>query len=69
MAGHEVPVIDSTGAGDCCVGAFAASFAADRDLREALVLANAAAAISVQRPGAGSSMPTRAEVIERLGRS
>lgn len=67
IAGHDVPVIDSTGAGDCFVGAFAASFAADRDLRRALILANAAASLSVQRQGAGSSMPTRAEVMERLG--
>jgi ribokinase len=66
MAGHSVPVIDSTGAGDCFVGAFAASLVADRDLRRALTLANAAAALSIQRPGAGSSMPTRAEVIEYL---
>jgi ribokinase len=69
IAGHPVPVIDSTGAGDCFVGAFAAAFAADRDLKRALILANAAASLSVQRPGAGSSMPTRAEVIERLGAS
>ena len=69
IAGHKVPVIDSTGAGDCFVGAFAAGFLADRDLRRALALANAAAAVSVQRPGAGSSMPTRDEVIEQFGAS
>lgn len=67
-AGHHVPVIDSTGAGDCFVGVFAACLAVDRDLKGALILANAAAAISVQRPGAGGSMPTRAEVIEHLSR-
>jgi len=67
IAGHNVPVIDSTGAGDCFVGAFAAGFVVDRDLKRALLLANAAAAISVQRAGAGSSMPMRAEVIEQFG--
>ena len=67
IAGRKVPVIDSTGAGDCFVGAFAAGFLADRDLRRALALANAAAAVSVQRPGAGSSMPSREEVIEQFG--
>jgi ribokinase len=66
-AGHEVAAIDSTGAGDCCVGALAAGLAADRDLGRALALANAAAALSVQRPGAGDSMPTRAAVAERFG--
>jgi ribokinase len=68
-AGHDVPVIDSTGAGDCFVGAFAADFVAGRDLGRALTLANAAASLSVQRPGAGSSMPTRAEAVEQLGKS
>ena len=67
IAGRKVPVIDSTGAGDCFVGAFAAGFLADRDLRRGLALANAAAAVSVQRPGAGSSMPSREGVIEQFG--
>jgi ribokinase len=67
VAGHKVPVIDSTGAGDCFVGALAACLLVDRDLRRVLALANAAAAVSVQRPGAGSSMPTRDEVIEQFG--
>jgi ribokinase len=66
-AGHDVAVIDSTGAGDCFVGAFAAGLVLDRDLPRALFLANAAAAISVQRPGAGSSMPMRVEVTEQFG--
>jgi ribokinase len=61
-------VVDSTGAGDCFVGAFAACFLVDRNLETALSLANAAAAISVQRPGAGGSMPTRAEAIEQVSR-
>ncbi|MGE0257981.1 MAG: ribokinase [Alphaproteobacteria bacterium] len=67
--GHDVPVVDSTGAGDCFVGAFAACLAIDRDLERALTMANAAAAISVQRSGAGNSMPTRAEVIAQLCRT
>jgi ribokinase len=66
-AGHLVPVIDSTGAGDCFVGSLAAGLAADRNLARALALANAAAALSVTRAGAGSSMPTRAEVAEQFG--
>ena len=64
-----IDVIDSTGAGDCFVGAFAACFAVDRNLETAVALANAAAALSVQRSGAGGSMPTRAEAIEQLSRS
>jgi ribokinase len=67
LAGHDVPCVDSTGAGDCFVGALAAGLAVDRDLRRALALANAAAAVSVQRPGAGSSMPTREDVMQAFG--
>jgi len=60
--GHQVTVVDTTGAGDCFAGWLAAELALDRPLEEAAKRANAAAALSVGRPGAGSSMPTRAEV-------
>ena len=43
-------------------GALAAELAAGRPLPDALVFANAAAALCVQRMGAGPSMPVRAEV-------
>jgi ribokinase len=62
IPGHPVAVTDTTGAGDCFVGALAAGLAQGRTLREALIHANAAAALSVQRPGAGSSMPCAAQV-------
>jgi ribokinase len=62
IAGHAVDVTDTTGAGDCFVGTLAAGLAVGTDLRSALARANAAAALSVQRVGAGSSMPTAAEV-------
>lgn len=62
VAGHAVEAVDTTGAGDCFVGALAAELAAGRTLQDALHFANAAAAICVQRKGAGPSMPTRAEV-------
>jgi ribokinase len=64
VAAHKVPVIDTTGAGDCFVGALAASLAAGIDLKPALARANAAAALSVQRPGAAPSMPTAAALHE-----
>jgi ribokinase len=38
-------------------------------LRDALAYANAAASISVQRMGAGPSMPTAAEVAAALSKS
>ncbi len=60
--GHTVRTLDATGAGDCFVGALAARLCAGHRLADGLAYANKAAAICVQRPGAGSSMPTLAEV-------
>ncbi len=56
-----VPV-DTTAAGDVFNGALAVALAEKRPLPEALRFAQAAAAISVTRPGAQPSAPTRAEI-------
>lgn len=68
VPGRVVKALDTTGAGDCFVGALAAQLADDVPLRAALAFANAAASISVQRMGAGPSMPTAAEVAAVLPR-
>jgi ribokinase len=62
IPGHTVKAVDTTGAGDCFVGAVAAQLAGGKSIRDALVYANAAASISVQRIGAAPSMPTAAEM-------
>lgn len=62
VPGRAVRAVDTTGAGDCFVGTLAAQLAEGVSLRTALAFANAAASISVQRMGAGPSMPTAAEV-------
>ena len=62
IPGHTVKAIDTTGAGDCFVGAVAAQLATGASIREALDYANSAASICVQRMGAAPSMPTAAEV-------
>jgi len=62
VPGRAVRAIDTTGAGDCFVGALAARLAGGAALRDAMTYANAAASISVQRMGAGPSMPTAADV-------
>ncbi|MGC8476652.1 MAG: PfkB family carbohydrate kinase, partial [Acetobacteraceae bacterium] len=54
--------VDTTGAGDAFLGALAAMLAAGSRIDEALGFAAAAAALSVTRPGAQPSLPTRAEV-------
>jgi ribokinase len=62
IEGRAVKAIDTTGAGDCFVGAVAAQLAANKSISDALNYANVAASICVQRMGAGPSMPTAAEV-------
>jgi ribokinase len=62
IEGHKVEAMDTTGAGDCFAGWFAAELAAGRPFEDAARRSNAAAAISVTRAGAGSSMPTKSEV-------
>ena len=68
IAGRAVKAVDTTGAGDCFVGALAAQLAGGATIRDALNYANAAASICVQRMGAAPSMPTAAEVDEILAR-
>jgi ribokinase len=62
VAGRAVTAVDTTGAGDCFVGALATRLAAGKSFPVALAYANAAASISVQRMGAAPSMPTAVEV-------
>jgi ribokinase len=60
--GRPVKAVDTTGAGDCFVGAVAALLADGQSLQSAFGHANLAASICVQRMGAAPSMPTAAEV-------
>jgi ribokinase len=62
IPGREVKAVDTTGAGDCFVGALAAQLAGGTPVRDALDYANVAASICVQRMGAAPSMPTAAEI-------
>lgn len=62
--GHRVHAVDTTGAGDCFIGALASSLAQGGELESAVRFANRAAAISVTRRGAASSLPTLSEVEE-----
>jgi len=58
----KVEPVDTTAAGDVFNGALAVALAEKRPLGDALRFAQAAAAISVTRPGAQPSAPTRAEI-------
>lgn len=62
----HVKAVDTTAAGDAFNGAFAVALAEGKQIGDAALFANAAAAISVTRPGAQPSMPSRSEVDEFL---
>ncbi len=62
VSGFEVGAVDTTAAGDVFNGAFAVALAEGKPLLEAVRFASAGAAISVTRPGAQSSIPSRNEV-------
>lgn len=62
IEGRKVNAVDTTGAGDCFVGAIAAKLSKKSSLTDAIDFANAAASICVTRQGAGPSMPTLNEV-------
>jgi ribokinase len=63
-----VEAVDATAAGDTFNGALAVALSEGRTLRDAVGFANAAAALSVTRLGAQSSIPRRAEVDAQLAR-
>ncbi|MBV8060009.1 MAG: ribokinase [Alphaproteobacteria bacterium] len=62
IKGVPCKAIDTTGAGDCFAGVFAASLNDGRTYCSAAERANRAASISVTRAGAGPSMPEQAEI-------
>lgn len=64
----KAKVVDTTGAGDCFVGALAARMARGATPVDAARYAAAAAACSVERLGAAPSMPTAEDVAARLAR-
>ena len=62
VAGLSVAVKDTTGAGDCFLGNFAAALSKNLTINDSLELANRAAAWSVQHLGASTSFPTQADL-------
>ena len=59
---RRVKAVDCVAAGDTFNGAFAVALAEGRDCADAIAFAQKAAAISVTRPGAQSSIPFRREL-------
>ena len=66
-AAPQVPVVDTTAAGDTFNGALAVKLAEGAEIGQAIPFANAAAALAVSRKGAQTSVPSRAEVDRFIG--
>lgn len=62
VPGIKVEAVDTTAAGDVFNGAIAVALAEGAELKDAVVFANKAAAISVTRLGAQASAPYRKEI-------
>ena len=69
VSGFSVQAVDTTAAGDVFNGQLAVSLAEGRELEKAIVEAHAAAALSVQKLGAQSSIPRREETNYFLNRN
>jgi ribokinase len=61
VPGFKVTPVDSTAAGDVFNGQLAVALTEGKSLEDAVVIAHAAAALSVQKMGAQSSIPMREE--------
>ena len=66
ISGFTVTPKDTTAAGDVFNGALATALLADKPMNEAVIFAHAAAAISVTRLGAQTSIPSKQEVDDFL---
>jgi ribokinase len=62
ISAPQVDVVDTTGAGDATVGAFAMALSEGMEIEDAARTAVMAGSYAVQRPGAQPSQPTRAEL-------
>ncbi|NHJ49169.1 MAG: hypothetical protein FK733_15380, partial [Asgard group archaeon] len=62
----EVPVIDTTGAGDGFNAGFIFALTEELSLEEAGIIGNAVGALVIQKKGAMTSLPTRFELVDFL---
>lgn len=63
---YPVKVVDTTAAGDSFIGGLCKSLCEGKSKAESVAYASAVSAITVSRPGAGTSIPTADEVAEFL---
>lgn len=61
QSAFSVTAIDSTAAGDSFIGGYCVAISEGKNMDDAIRFATAVSAITVSRPGAGASIPTREE--------
>jgi ribokinase len=66
MPSYKVQAADTTAAGDVFNGALAAALSQDKELKDAVKFANAAAALSVTKLGAQTSAPYKEDIDKML---
>ncbi len=66
---RNATIVDTTGAGDALNGAFAVRRAAGDTMEQALVYANTAASLSIEKFGAQSGMPSADDVEKELNKA
>ena len=66
VPGFKIKAADTTSAGDTFAGAIACALSEGKPLEEAVLFANAAAALTATKVGAQIAMPSRAETEEML---
>ena len=62
----EAKVVDTTGAGDCFCGSFAAALARGKELDYCMQFALAAASIAVTKHGAQPAMPNMEQILQKM---
>ncbi|MFE4714230.1 ribokinase [Paenibacillus sp. NPDC056722] len=65
---YKVDVVDTTAAGDTFIGAFVSKYLTGEGVEYSLNYATAASALTVSAPGALSSIPEEARVLEFMGK-
>ena len=66
IPGYSVKATDTTAAGDTFNGAMVVALAEGRDIESAICFAHGAAALSVTRPGAMTSIPDRDDILQYI---
>lgn len=65
LPAFHVPIVDTTGAGDTYIGTFITMLTEGKSIQQAMSLAGLASSITIQRLGAQTAIPYRAELEQR----